>query len=360
MPIHTSNYSNFSSYKSYNQFAAIPNTLNIVKLSQRRADTLKPVKTISSFAEINNVKKSLHRVKIEAAQLIQKSYRSYQQKKADKELNTVGIKSLTNAKAGRSYFYNAQAELVAKTPTKFNPAGKGTYKQLVRQDSQFVQLHIHNDTFDIDKNKYNQLAMNQLRSHPSICPSIYVNDSTMIAHNGGIEVAQLIEQGDKIPLIHFKSLLEDLCSLHSKEIFLHDIKPENLTYKGSHVYHIDVENLVAPDYNHGENGIVYTPEYTTVLLMNAISNEDPLADQNQDNYAILLSMIEATSGDFFPNTPVVNTQRFYGLLGKDLIRAQGWIQEHIKPEYQATAGALLQCPGTNSDLTPLIDMINWK
>ena len=223
-----------------------------------------------------------------------------------------------------------------------------------------MQLHIHNDTFDIDKNKYNQLAMNQLRSHPSICPSIYVNDSTMIAHNGGIEVAQLIEQGDKIPLIHFKSLLEDLCSLHSEEIFLHDIKPENLTYKGSHVHHIDVENLVAADYNDGDNGIVCTPEYTTAHLTNAILNGDPLADQNHDNYAILLSMIEATSGDFFPNAPVVNPQRIFGLMGKDLIRAQGWIQEHIKPEYQATAGALLKCPGTNSDSTPLIDMINWK
>ncbi|MGW7678965.1 hypothetical protein [Shewanella sp. S23-S33] len=352
-------HSNFPNYKAYSQFAAIPKTLNVLNIYQHQENET-AVKVISSLAEVNTVRNATQLMRIKSAMLIQQKYRSYQQQKAGAEINTVGIKSLTNANAGYSYFYNTQDELVARTPAKFQPAGKGNFKQLVRQDSQFVQLHIYNDTLDIDKRHYNQLVMKKLKHHPSICPSIYVNDSTIIAHNGGMEVAQLIEQGNKIPLIHFKILLEDLCSLHREEIFLHDIKPENLTYNGTNVRHIDVENLVAADYNDGEDGIVCTPEYTTAHLVNAIFNGDPLADQNHDNYAILLSMIEATSGEFFQNTSEGSPQLIFGLLGKDLIRAQGWIQEHIKPEYQSRAESLLKLPGAHSDSTPLFNMINWQ
>ncbi|PIW62239.1 hypothetical protein [Shewanella sp. CG12_big_fil_rev_8_21_14_0_65_47_15] len=352
-------HSNFPNYKAYSQFAAIPNTLNVLRIYQHQGKET-PEKMISSLADVHTVMNAPQLMRIKAAKLIQQKYHSYQQQKAGAEINTVGIKSLTNAKAGCSYFYNAQDELVARTPAKFQPAGKGNFKQLVRQDSQFVQLHIYNDTLDIDKSQYNLLMMDQLKHHPSICPALYVNDSTMIAHNGGIEVAQLIEQGDKIPLIHFKSLLEDLSSLHNENIFLHDIKPANLTYKGTHVRHIDVENLFAADYNDGEDGIICTPEYTTAHLTNAIFNGDPLADQNHDNYSILLSMIEATSGDFFQQSTTGNPQRLFGLQGSALTRAQYWIQEHIKPEYQTQVEAFVKLPGSNVDATPLIDMINWK
>ncbi|AVI67731.1 hypothetical protein CKQ84_18810 [Shewanella sp. WE21] len=360
MPIHANIHSNFSDYKSYNQFAAIPNKLNIVKLSQYKASKLKVAKNITLLTDVATVSKYSNLAKFEAAELIQKSYRSYQQKKSNAEINKVGIKSLTNAKAGRSYFYNSEGDFVARTPTKFQLAGEGNFKQLVRKDNQFVQLHIYNDMLDVDKTQYNQLMMNELKHHPSICPSIYVNDSTMIARNGGMEVAKLIEKGNKISLIHFKSLLTDLHSLHLKKIFLHDIKPNNLTYNGTNVRHIDVENLVAPDYNDGENGIVCTDEYTTIHLTNAILNGDTLADQNHDNYSTLLSIIEATSGNFFKNAPTENPKRTFGLQGDDLIRARGWILDHIKPEFQARVEALLKLPGCNHDSTPLVEMINWK
>ncbi|WP_152430673.1 hypothetical protein [Vibrio aquimaris] len=323
----------------------------------------KPIKNIKLEATASSSPNRINQEK-HAANLIGETFKAYKQRKEAKAVNELGVKTLTNSKASRSYFYDQKGQFLSRTPDNFQKGGKGGFKQLVRRDDQFVQLHIHRLDENLNQRSYNQLANSTLQGYESICKAQFVNPTTMIAHNGGKEVASLIDEGKSVKLLAFKTLLSDLKNLHEKSIYFHDIKPENLTFDDKIVRHIDVENLIAPGYNTRDEGIVCSPYYITQHLLNDIEfgdNKDH-ASRNHDNYAVLKSIIEATTGSFFDENNRADedaSMPVFGMGEKSLGRARVWIQENVLPKWQNNAEQLLKCPGTQTKPVAVFDMIDW-
>ncbi|GLT18854.1 hypothetical protein GCM10007938_26360 [Vibrio zhanjiangensis] len=325
----------------------------------------KPIENIKLEAEVSNpLDKTKQQAERRAAHLIADTFKAYKQRKQAKVVNELGIKTLTNSKASRSYFYDQKGQFLSRTPDNFHKGGKGGFKQLVRRDDKFVQLHIHRLDEDLNQLSYNQLAHGTLRGFESICKAQYVNPTTMIARNGGKEVASLIEEGKSVKPQAFKTLLSELKRLHSQSIYFHDIKPENLTFDDKVVRHIDVENLEAPGYNTTDDGVVCSPYYVTQYLLNDImhGSKKDHASRSHDNYAVLKSMIEATNGYFFDvknRDDEASPIPVFGMAKKDLESAKDWIKDNILPQWQAEAEKLLKCPGSQAGSVVVFDMMDW-
>ncbi|ASU24305.1 hypothetical protein CCZ37_17820 [Vibrio qinghaiensis] len=331
--------------------------------SQPEQSIGKRIKNIKVGAEFSN---SFTKTKQEkyAANLIGDTFKAYKQRKKVKSENELGIKTLTNSNACRSYFYDQKGLFLSRTPDNFQKGRKGGFKQLIRSDEKFVQLHVHRLDEGLNQRSYNQLANYTLRDYESICKAQYVNPTTMIARNGGREVASLIEEGKSVKLLAFKTLLSDLKNLHDQSIYFHDIKPENLTFNDKIVRHIDVDNLIAPGYNTTDEGVVCSPYYVTQSLLNDIMHGDKKeqASRSHDNYAVLKSMIEATTGSYFDmnnrdeeDAPMP----IFGMGNEALKCAKVWIDENVLSEWRDNAKQLLKFPGSQTESVAVFDMIDW-
>lgn len=291
------------------------------------------------------------------------------------KFNEVGIKEYNiNNTFPRYYFKDGDGNIkhMGRRPLSclfenkdFN---RGANKYVQSRDKAYVELKLINALKVKECNEFNALSANKLKTYPSICSSFFVNRNTMIARNGGCNLYDIRnkEENRKIfELNQFKPLLHDLSDMQEKNMFMTDIKLENLVFNdinGGNIKLIDLDSI-------SKEGhclfVTYSPENITPELFelsedaikpikarlekdnNVFINEDERklweqACANLSSYALLVSMIEATTGKDLSFQNKKNTQKslFPYAIGNSLERmpeqmirckiAKDWINENVE------------------------------
>ncbi|WP_342221004.1 hypothetical protein [Candidatus Fukatsuia endosymbiont of Tuberolachnus salignus] len=265
---------------------------------------------------------------------------------------------------------------------------EGTSKRLVQRNGRVVvfipsrNLISRNWTdFDEGNNKYYRL----LRETPTVISGLVVAKNKIVAPNAGEDLFDLLEKGTILKVSAFKDAAFDLKKLHNKDIYLTDIKIENMTLNKGSVNFIDI-NIVKKGMKYRE--VIFTGCNTTYGLVNNWDRKDPVTKEmvydysylrTADNYALLLAMIVATTEDpllqkaaMSPKVDIMH-EIYPDDYPKDIYKHPGainpesrslflaWICKNVKPEFHGIVKSLLTNPAEVAKNSPnckdLADML---
>lgn len=121
----------------------------------------------------------------------------------------------------------------------------------------------------------------------------------------------------------FETACKELDEMHETEIYMKDIKPENMVFQegvngqDGVARHIDLDSVVTP--NHGNyKEVIYTDGYSTyeLILQKSDKNIETVKKglKSNDQFAMLLTLMFATGGD---NINIVDDiTEFENIMGK--------------------------------------------
>ncbi len=252
-----------------------------------------------------------------------------------------------------------------KMQTEAMPAIGGACKTLTGADSRYVALEFKQSATEQGTKNFNQVA-ESLRDLKYCHPGIAVNGKLILAHNAGKNLCQHAES-NKISIRSFRGVCENLQQMHSKRMAHRDIKPDNLTMdsKGQ-VNLIDFDGAViigVTDRNYqaaGKKNVFITDQYTTKQLQRQIKQGTGQAFNDNDNYAMLLSMIVATDNQLAGLTNIKympDPSVFYDV--RDRSRLEAWIKTNVKSEYQEKVYNFMRNPAVNRLPTSIFNLIQW-
>lgn len=244
--------------------------------------------------------------------------------------NNTPLARLKHERTQQVYYYPVAANLRQRFPVAYAPqtapkqTTEGGWKTMVGKDQHFVALQPRTlQGFGRGRDNADILPFE------TVSVDLVVHDRLMLAHNAGTDLARLIAAGKQVPLSAFKAALTDLGAMHARKIYLVDIKTANLTYDDSKVHFIDVDGRIKW-HPAKRQTIRFTPGWTTLKLRQAMRENRRIAFQASDQYAMLLSMIRATSSPKSGELP----QRW----------KERWITEHVLPEHCEHVKNLLFSP----------------
>lgn len=325
-----------------------------------------------------------------SARKIQRYFREHLEKLSKIETNSCGYKMTTydgnyesqNVKGkgnrkhqGTNFYFETGDGDKGTKHVLYSPAEKpvkplaGACKYVAGMDERFVALKLNflqKLTMSLNK-KYNDY--NDLTGTSTVIPGIAVDSETIISRFGGDNLGDYLQKKNFINPAHFENSVKDLKTLHKKNTYLTDIKTENLTYDGKNVNFIDVDNRVKID--PAKSNIIkphMTPCFTTTKLLRILKPDafgglshsfsftpDEAAAKKPylkvcDEYAFLLSMIEATtrksaSKIAFNAVPVENIDQINGIMNdKNERYFLNWIQKHVKSKFHLNVESILRDP----------------
>ena len=333
-----------------------------------------------------------------AARKIQRAYRKFLARKNSKPVNEFGAKVMINEKVKvmidrkpediKRTFYFPQSNQPNVKGYFRNPDGevenqyedKGSFKSVTHRDDRFVQLH--NNQFDstydavADVKKVNELAA-ELSKFSSICRFFYADNDTLLAENGGKDLVSRLgieKTGTLVKTVCslnvFKAACEELEKMHNQDIFLRDIKLENMVVKEDEniARHIDHDLIVTPNY-----GDYRRPEGTSIMLIAELCliRTNPNVDERTvkkslaacDNIAMALSIMSAVDC-----AVRIDINSAFGNSGGTCLNLYGFesaacckfIKTHVKPKYQKAFRMWLKRPAKNPLPGPLHRMFKWS
>ncbi|CNF26883.1 hypothetical protein [Yersinia mollaretii] len=262
---------------------------------------------------------------------------------------------------GREYYHcrNKDHPIVYKPSEIPSGVENGSFKIVTRKDDRFIALEPVdiNDRFQTDNN------FNDIKDIRSMKTGLAVSTKLIIACNAGKNVFDCINYGDAIPDSAFKNAANDLKTLHQRNGYLRDIKPENTAYDGKQVNFIDVDDRISKDTDqqdlkfklHGEQAIC-TRNYITEKLLGGIYDKNDRISNNKDvakylkaadEYAFLLTIIAATTKSKKLRKAIIsptsdrNTRKL-GLLNKLYLRE--WVDQHVKSQHRDRVRLLFSAP----------------
>ena len=263
----------------------------------------------------------------------------------------------------------------------------GSEKILVAQDASFVKLTpLKGNTFNVHKL---DMIAEALQSYSSCCPSFAIDETRIIAKNGGIGLHIHCHQNNNvIDIIAYWYAARDLARMHIKGIFIRDIKAENLAIGKvpsrngqlrDKVFFIDTDETWLPDFQchqQYEEG-KYTPEVCTPEILSGRNAGDVKTKKIADEYALLVTMMETTSddkklkfilefeSDEVRSTKSASTQERTVKPPKTVMTSENndavrhWIKENIKKEFRGCVHNFLFCPTSNPLPCSLFHVIDW-
>lgn len=226
------------------------------------------------------------------------------------------------------YYYPVADRVRQRFPVAYAPQtrpekeAKGSYKQLVGLDRNFVALTPRSEGFDPARDIADILPFE------TVSAGLVVDANLMLARNAGKTLQSRLDLRDSLPLSVFKSALTDLDAMHDADIFLVDIKPENLAYDGKKVNFIDVDDRV--NWHPNQPSMYSCSEaWTTYGLIDGMYYNRRAAFQVADQFAMLRNIIALARPG--------NTKSY-------AIQTR-WVNQHIKHQYRDHVKRLLSDPG---------------
>ena len=274
---------------------------------------------------------------------------------------------------------------------------KGTFKKLTKFDMNYVKLEAiedeDEDEEDMEYNRnsrdtHNKRSIGVLRNYPSACQSVFVSPKEMIASNGGKSLAALLE--NKLKLKQFEQLTKDIYLMQKNDLFMTDIKPENLVcsnYKEGIVRLIDTDSICC-----GNDGLEPSISflYTTYILYNLFDKfkcevtdfdgniqKEKLTPEtvkyykqllsNAVSYALLKTLIELNYGARFPVRDLVTNVA----IGMDKLGSNQndkstsevtnkWITENVKPEHRNMMRQFSMNPHLHKGIIDFSSILNFN
>ena len=295
---------------------------------------------------------------------------------ATNNLTASGRFYVVESRTGNKVFCDTQEKL----PPIWRPVNRvtatdersGSEKKVVAEDGRYVELKSHKPRkFASCKEKFDKIA-EALSPFKTCCASRLLDGDTVIALKGGNQDLYEYSKRHRVPIKAFKPALVDLQRMHEQDIYLRDIKSENLTIRDGIVLFIDTDEAAIPalnNYDESKDRKGESPKYTPTLLTSEILSGRKAGHKGilriGDDYAMLLTIIETNSNDkklqsitqapagnshFMPNTTLFNSGNTRKL--------QQWVQINIKDGYQQQVIGFLQNPVGKPLQVPLLEVFN--
>ena len=346
-----------------------------------------------------------YKIRKSAAETIQKTFRDFKVRKSnantEKNTNAYGRFMMVNnahkdhrGKPLVYYFDKADISPPMRRPQEsvYIHQGEttGRSKVLEAKDEKFVELSSADFvSFDSNKEKRQAIAKH-LAPYRSCCPTVQLDDNTIIARSGGTQLRTLLKhKGQQPELKRFKQACTDLSNMLEDGIIPLDIKTENMAIpydqdKGQLVGNarfIDTEDTIVPDINDTPSDYNLTPEMTSQELMKGIKAGSLDMAKRNAVYAMLLVLTEATSPELREQPQITGTEEIREWdegLQRDFVRDEkvpfetsrvtpsnhqkysSWVKQHIKTEYQSVVSQFLTNPAKNPIPDKLAEAINWE
>ena len=291
------------------------------------------------------------------------------------------------------YFDEAGVSPVARRPEKkvysHYAETSGRSKALEAKDEHFVELS-NNDYMGFDRNADQRRAIaKHLAPYRSCCPTIQLDNQTVIARSGGTQLQTLlVHKKQKPEIMRFKQVCTDLTDMLRKDIIPLDIKAENMAIpfddkKGCLVGEarmIDTEDTIVPSIQTDPSQYNLTPEMTTQSLMQQVKSGNIDMAKRNAVYAMLLVLTEATDEPLRAQPQTEGTKIFEEWdeeFGQNFVRQEvmlfetsrvslqnhkiykAWVEQHIKPEHRQQVRQFLTNPARNSLPADLAGVIDW-
>ncbi|WP_133405580.1 hypothetical protein [Parashewanella tropica] len=364
---------------------------------------------------------------------IEKAYRNFKQNKAaalEGARETGAKHAVMTSKDGTRYFVdpNGLFPMMRRPISRPSEQVSGASSKLDRADEQYLRFahvdereldktlldpNVDIDHYDLsrlendfEKQEYFVEALTELQQ---ALPNSSFNGRAIqpgmlgfmdpqgrrLAVNGGENTELFLQRTRRpIPLQAFKIACEDLASAHQHEIYFRDIKNANLVYReertgkngqivpldNPQVHFIDLEEMYTP-----QTGFLAkdcgTPVFMTTELAFAKSQGDKKQIEAADNYAMLLSILRASSVTLMNELPLTQTLEHgeedmfeHGeedMFEHGILHEQSNSAEHramldqvltqmIKPEYLEQVQRFLQEPTEYPLEESLDEVINWQ
>ena len=193
----------------------------------------------------------------------------------------------------------------------------------------------------------------------SVIKGRYIDECTYIARDGGRTIYQCARARKKIPVGAFHLACDELRRMHKKNIFLRDIKPENMVLHKQEAKHIDVDLVYRPDRRDLQAGY-HTPGYITWKLLNARNLGNPCdAMRRSDNYAMLKTMMYAAlvspAALGLPASLTLGRNPD-GMVVNNTIAE--WVRRYVRPNFQDEICLFLEEPAT-AVVRDLYEIFDW-
>lgn len=299
-----------------------------------------------------------------AVTTIQAAFRGFTIRRELTPENELGFKKMANKHHNRTYYFDAKNKNShLRTPdhrVKFGNAG--AFKTVTHSDPTFIQLSNPSISLDAAK-KENQLA-DELSQFSSICQSRYVEDKTVLARNGGNEIAdQRRKYNRKFPLESFRLACEELTAMHNSDVYMRDIKPENMVIKNGLARHIDLDFVTTP------KGGTYPMEQlcgTPYMITKGLIKERESGDKERikkalksgDQFAMLQTMMYATGGSKL--SYYVRRHNGIDSMGISITSAHSqWVKDNVLPTHRADVLRFLVNPSANPLPSALHLLLKW-
>ena len=269
---------------------------------------------------------------------------------------------------------------------------EGAFKKLTKHDQDYVMLEAKEAEFNSKESlSFNQLTIDRLRNYPSVCQSFFVSEKEMIASNGGVSLSELMRNGQRFKLKQFEQLAKDINEMQKENLFMTDIKLQNLVFNGQNEEMVKLIDLDSIWYENYDFLPCYSPDHTTPALHRLhmkIINEYIGADgkikkpelmlemknaihqslSNFVNYALLKTLIEATTGAEFrfyteneTCPPIGMPSSWENPYQEHSFRiTKDWIKKNVKPKHQGMMMAFSANPEQRKGIIDLSKVLNFK
>ena len=327
-----------------------------------------------------------------AAIMFQAAYRGYKVRQAcakqKRKVNVFGrytMQHLTKKdRLGNPLLYYFDKEGVAK-PVRMPMASKalpqsyekGASKRVFAKDKVSVELGplskkegdqliavSREVKYSYDAKEYREIAQH-LAPYTSCCPSVPINDDTIIVKNGGKNMKQMIMEGVYVELKCFKGACKDMAHMHLRRIYLRDIKLENMTLSPrGHALFIDTDDTAVPTLDNYRQFKGTTAMTTQKLIEQKRVGKLEFIEADS-NYAMLLLMTEATSEALRGQKETKDTTggvafKISRVNGNNRELYRNWVDAHVKVEYRDNVMNFLLNPAENRLNASIVDVMDWS
>ncbi|RYV02960.1 hypothetical protein SOPP22_06635 [Shewanella sp. OPT22] len=315
---------------------------------------------------LNGIKRSIH------ARNLQRAFRTFMTAKDHAEVTVFGFKRLTSSANGQERFYDT-----AKSPKHYvlvrpvNPPPQefaGGYKKVEAMDADFISLRprIKSEHFTYLEGKKENRTVRKLLKYPSLCPNFIVEPHLNIGVNAGEPLwNSYVQKGQTVVLNQFEQVSEDLKKMHEDGWLHRDIKTNNMAVckKTGAIKMFDLSSVVKrTDLVKDKVKAFGTRIFSSLELHLKVRDKNVEMTKRQDNYAMLIAMMEATDthlAEVVQRLPAMLSK--FGIYhGENRKVMDAWIDQHVKPEYKDNLKAFLAAPAQVPLLKSVYEIIDWK
>ncbi len=281
----------------------------------------------------------------QSVKVLQRALRGFFKRREQKEANIFGYKLMSSSVDRRDRYYDTSKRFknycLRMPTTESAVAISGGFKKVIAVDSKYIALKPINGHIPVLLGKAENKRLRQLVKYSSLYPNFNVEHHRNIGINAGEQLfSSVIQQGNTVSIKQFKLMASDLAMMH-KDGWLHrDIKTDNMGVnpKTGQLSMFDLSSIVkAADFKLKKIKPMGSMKFTTRELYLGTLRADDNIMRRQDNYALLLAMMEATDlklAKAVAELPAMSsTAGIYHSENKDVIDL--WLSQHVVPEYLA-------------------------